>query len=40
MHYQVAAEANGTVLEVMAEAGQQVAADDLLIQIEVDDGNE
>ena len=35
MHYQIVAEADGTVLEVMAEAGKQVAADDLLIEIEV-----
>lgn len=40
MHYQVTAEADGTVLEVMAEAGKQVAADDLLIQIEVDGEND
>ena len=36
MHYEIAAEAAGTVQEVMAEAGNQVAADDLLINIEVD----
>jgi geranyl-CoA carboxylase alpha subunit len=35
MHYQIVAEADGTVVEVMAEAGKQVAADDLLIEIEV-----
>ena len=35
MHYEIVAEAGGTVLEVMAEAGKQVAADDLLIEIEV-----
>jgi geranyl-CoA carboxylase alpha subunit len=35
MHYQIVAEATGTVLDVMAEAGKQVAADDLLIQIEI-----
>lgn len=40
MHYQIAAEADGTVLEVMAEAGKQVAADDLLIQIEVNENKE
>ena len=35
MHYEIIAEASGTVREVMAEAGKQVAADDLLIEIEV-----
>ncbi len=35
MHYEIVAEAAGTVREVMAEAGNQVAADDLLIDIEV-----
>jgi geranyl-CoA carboxylase alpha subunit len=35
MHYQIVAEADGTVTEVLAEAGKQVAADDLLILIEV-----
>jgi len=39
MHYQVTAEIDGKVLEVTAQAGKQVAADDLLIQIEVDAGN-
>ncbi|MFT4823916.1 MAG: geranyl-CoA carboxylase alpha subunit [Halioglobus sp.] len=38
MHYRITAQANGTVLEVMAEAGKQVAADDLLIRIEVAEG--
>jgi len=31
------AEAPGQVTEVMAEAGNQVAADDLLIEIDVED---
>jgi geranyl-CoA carboxylase alpha subunit len=35
MHYEIVAEANGTVREVMAEAGKQVAAEDVLIEIEV-----
>ena len=35
MHYEILAEANGTVREVMAEAGKQVAAEDVLIEIEV-----
>jgi len=35
MHYEIVAEANGTVREVMAEAGKQVAAEDILIEIEV-----
>jgi geranyl-CoA carboxylase alpha subunit len=35
MHYEIVAEAAGVVSEVRAVAGQQVAADDLLIQIEV-----
>ncbi len=35
MHYEIIAEASGTVREVMAEAGKQVAADDVLIEIEV-----
>ena len=35
MHYEIVAEAAGTVLEVMAEAGLQVAADDVLIEIDV-----
>jgi biotin carboxyl carrier protein len=35
MHYEIVAEAAGEVTEVMAEAGNQVAADDLLIEIEV-----
>ena len=37
MHYEIVAEAAGEVTEVMAEAGNQVAADDLLIEIEVED---
>ena len=36
MHYEIVAEAAGTVMEVMAVAGNQVAADDLLIDIEVE----
>ncbi len=36
MHYEIVAEAAGTVLEVMAGAGVQVAAEDLLVEIEVD----
>jgi geranyl-CoA carboxylase alpha subunit len=35
MHYEIVADAAGIVNEVMAVAGKQVAADDLLIQIEV-----
>jgi geranyl-CoA carboxylase alpha subunit len=35
MHYEIVADATGTVRAVMAEAGTQVAADDLLIEIEV-----
>ena len=35
MHYEIVAEAAGTVREVTAEAGKQVAAEDLLIEIEV-----
>jgi len=35
MHYEITAEADGTVSEVIASAGQQVAADDVLIEIEV-----
>jgi len=35
MHYEIVAEAAGTVREVTAEAGRQVAAEDLLIEIEV-----
>jgi len=34
MHYEIVADAAGVVREVMAVAGRQVAADDLLIQIE------
>jgi geranyl-CoA carboxylase alpha subunit len=37
MHYEIVAEATGEVKEVLAEAGNQVAADDLLIEIEVAD---
>ena len=35
MHYEIVAETAGTVQEVRAESGVQVAADDLLIEIEV-----
>ena len=35
MHYEIVAEAAGEVKEVLAQAGNQVAADDLLIAIEV-----
>jgi geranyl-CoA carboxylase alpha subunit len=35
MHYEIVAEADGAVTEVLAEAGNQVAADDRLIEIEV-----
>ena len=35
MHYEIVAETAGTVREVRAESGAQVAADDLLIEIEV-----
>lgn len=35
MHYEIVAEASGLVTEVIAVAGNQVAADDLLIEIEV-----
>ncbi len=35
MHYEIVAEASGTVREVRAEAGTQVAADDILIDIDV-----
>ena len=35
MHYEIVAEVSGEVKEVMSEAGNQVAADDRLIEIEV-----
>jgi len=35
MHYEIVADAAGVVSEVMAVAGQQVAADDLLIHVEI-----
>jgi geranyl-CoA carboxylase alpha subunit len=38
MHYEIVAEAAGTVVEVTAEAGRQVAADDVLVEIEVPAG--
>ncbi|MCB1674747.1 MAG: 3-methylcrotonyl-CoA carboxylase, partial [Halioglobus sp.] len=34
MHYEIVAEAAGTVREVLAEAGAQVAADDVLVEID------
>lgn len=37
MHYEIVASAAGEVTEVLALAGNQVAADDLLIEIEVAD---
>ncbi len=37
MHYEIVAEATGTVTAVTAAAGEQVAADILLIEIEVDE---
>lgn len=36
MHYEIVAEAAGTVTEVLAETDNQVAADDLLIEIDTD----
>ncbi len=35
MHYEIEAEAAGTVVEVQAQAGKQIAADDLLFEIDV-----
>ena len=35
MHYEIVAEAAGTVEAVVASAGNQVAADDLLLEIAV-----
>ena len=35
MHYEIVADAAGMVSEIMVVAGQQVAADDVLMQIEV-----
>ncbi|MEP4487109.1 MAG: acetyl-CoA carboxylase biotin carboxylase subunit [Halioglobus sp.] len=37
MHYEIEAEAAGTVLDVQAEAGKQIAADDLLFEIDVEE---
>jgi geranyl-CoA carboxylase alpha subunit len=37
MHYEIAAQADGTVREVIASANEQVAADDVLIEIEVEE---
>ena len=34
MHYEITADAAGEVIEVLAVAGQQVAVDDLLIDID------
>ncbi|MEM8564188.1 MAG: acetyl-CoA carboxylase biotin carboxylase subunit [Pseudomonadota bacterium] len=36
MHYEITAEADGTVREVLSSPGTQVAADDVLIEIEVE----
>lgn len=36
MHYEIVAQAAGTIAEVIAVAGNQVAADDLLIEIDVE----
>ena len=36
MHYEIVTEAAGLVTEVMAEVGNQVAADDLLIEIDIE----
>jgi biotin carboxyl carrier protein len=33
MHYEITAETDGVVAEVLAESGAQVAADDLLLTI-------
>lgn len=40
MFYEIKAEADGRVKEIMAEAGTQVAVDDLLMDIESDDSND
>ncbi|MEP0201463.1 MAG: acetyl-CoA carboxylase biotin carboxylase subunit [Halioglobus sp.] len=37
MHYEIEAEAAGTVIDVQAEAGRQIAADDLLFEIDVEE---
>ena len=37
MHHEIAAESAGTVTAIAAQAGTQVASEDLLIEIEVDD---
>jgi geranyl-CoA carboxylase alpha subunit len=37
MHYEITADASGTVTAIIATAGIQVAADDLLIEIGVDE---
>jgi len=40
MHYEIQAEVDGTVADVFATAGTQVAADTILIEIETEAGNE
>ena len=35
MHYEIVADTAGEIIEVLAVAGQQVAADDLLINIDI-----
>jgi biotin carboxyl carrier protein len=37
MHYEILAEVDGTVVEVSAVAGSQVAVDDVLIEIKEKD---
>jgi geranyl-CoA carboxylase alpha subunit len=37
MHYEIAADASGTVTAIVATAGTQVAADDLLIEIDIEE---
>jgi len=37
MHYEIEAEAAGTVIHVQAEAGKQIAADELLFEIDVEE---
>jgi biotin carboxyl carrier protein len=36
MHYEIVADASGTVTEVLVEPNNQVAADDLLIDIDTE----
>ena len=40
MHYEITAEIDGTVIEVSAVTGNQVATDDLLIEISEPDNDE